>query len=480
MAGKIPYKDMIFVHGIFEDPLRSVIAFKLFGKSIGSVRTLQSILKILSMILLFELLLQLYRQNYLYALITFSLLIFASLSSYLHLPRMVNIQPREITTFLFIILFLSLNKFIISDAIFSTAKFTSLVYLFSFVPLASFAYSIDRGFYLFATFLLFSPVMFFFFMKKGVVKHYILASVLGLISAVVLLGILLKGDFSSFFKFVFLELPRYKELMDGKIYQFYNIKFLFPVVVIALNLYWIIYHLLNELFNSKDLSSSFIEYLKTHLIEICLLVMSIFFFRSALGRSEWSQVIYSSTIPYILTVYIFLKYYMHPYLQKKKLLSKIAVIFIMITTSLVTAAGCYSLYAHELIEKNFPYAKDDSYFIPDNYKRIIPFIKSNLGENDNFFTMTSEAIWYYYLDKPSPSKFSTVWFAAPNFYQEQVVRDLKNNNVKIILYKNRRWPYAIDGITSQERMPIIDNYLRNNYTFLTIIDENVLWIKNSE
>ena len=480
MADMTPYKEIIFVHGLFQDPLRSVIAFELFGKSIGSARTLESIVKILSFILLFILLLKLFQQNYLYAHITFIILIFASLSSYFHLPQLLLIPPRDITTFLFIISFLSLNKFITSDAPLSTAKFTLVVFLFSFIPLASFSYSIDRGFYLFATFLLFSPVMFLFFMKKGFAKYYIMSSVFGLFSAVALLGFLLKWDFSAFIKFVFLEMPKYKELMDGKKYQFYDMKFLFPVTIIALNAYLIIYNLLNKLFKRNNILSSLLEYLKTHLIEICFLVMSIFFFRSALGRSDWEHVIYSSALSYILVIYIFIKHYFHIFLQEKRFLNNILISFTIVSVSLLTTAGFYRIYNHELLEKNFPYNKDDSDFIPDNYKNTITFIKNNLGENDRFFTMTSEAIWYYYINKPSPSKFPVVWFAMPYFYQEQVVRDLKKNNVKLVLYKNKHWANAIDGFTNQERLPIICNYIRNNYSIFKIIDENELWIKNSE
>jgi len=160
--------------------------------------------------------------------------------------------------------------------------------------------------------------------------------------------------------------------------------------------------------------------------------------------------------------------------------NKILIIFTIVSVSLLTTAGFYRIYKYELLEKNFPYNKNDSDFIPDNYKNTITFIKNNLGENDNFFTMTSEAIWYYYINKPSPTKFPVVWFAMPYFYQEQVVRDLKNNNVKLLLYKNKHWANAIDGFTSQERLPIIDQYIRNNYSILKIIDENELWIKNSK
>src|SRR5690606_29816888 len=37
-AGQVPYRDVLFVHGVFQDPGRAVLAFALFGRSIGAVR----------------------------------------------------------------------------------------------------------------------------------------------------------------------------------------------------------------------------------------------------------------------------------------------------------------------------------------------------------------------------------------------------------------------------------------------------------
>ncbi len=474
MAGEIPYKEIIFVHGIFQDPLRSVAAFQLFGQSIGASRTLQSIIKVLSFILLFLMLLKLFRNDYLYTVIAFILL---TGIVYLHF---ILIPPRDVTTFLFIILFLVLNRLIQSEAPFSKVKFGFIQFLFSFLPLASFIYSIDRGFYLFGTFLLISPVMFFFFIRKGLTKQYILSSVAGLISAFLLIGFLLKWDYASFSDFVFLKMPKYKELMDGIIYPFGTLKFLLPVAIIALSLFWIVYTFLNEHSKRKSFLLSVELFLKAHLIEVFLLVLSVLFFRSALGRSDWSHVIYSSTMSYLLVIYIFIRYYLQPYFHKKKPLKKLTIIFTITAGFLIIITGSYRIYNNGLFATNFPYHTEDSQFIPDNYKNTIDFLNINLDENENFFTMTSEAIWYYFINKPAPTAFSVVWFAMPEFYQERVINDLGNNNVKIILYKNDYWTNAIDDLTSQERLPIVNNYIRNHYSFFKKIDDNELWVRNSK
>ena len=48
LKGGTPFRDFIFFHGLYEEPLRAVAAFALFGQSIGAVRTLQSINKIIA------------------------------------------------------------------------------------------------------------------------------------------------------------------------------------------------------------------------------------------------------------------------------------------------------------------------------------------------------------------------------------------------------------------------------------------------
>ena len=48
LDGGTPYRDFSFVHGLYDEPLRAAAAFALFGPSIGAVRTLQSVNKIIT------------------------------------------------------------------------------------------------------------------------------------------------------------------------------------------------------------------------------------------------------------------------------------------------------------------------------------------------------------------------------------------------------------------------------------------------
>ena len=474
LAGDIPYKETIFVHGLFADPLRSVLAFRLFGRSIGAVRTLQSIIKLISFLLLFLALLKLFHNNYLYATGTFFILTVAIFLKFL------LILPRDVTTFLFIYLFLTLNEIFEDNSKFSPLRFIILTFFYSLIPFASFAYSIDRGFYLSAVYILFSPLLFIVHNKKNFAKYFIPSSVSGIVSAILLLGYLLKWDFADFFTFTFLIMPKYKELMDGMIYPFSSLKFLFPIAIITLSLLWIVYAFLNTPLQRNKIFIQVREFIKLHLIEIFLLVISVFFFRSALGRSAWEHITYSSTAIYILAVFISIRYFIHPFLSENRRFYKLVFILTIISLSTVIAAGTYRIFKNGLIAANFPYQTGDSEFIPANYKETIAFLNSNLDDDESFFTMTSEAMWYYFINKPSPTAFPVVWFAMPEFYQKRVIEDLESGNVKIVLYKNDFWTNAIDGFSSQERLPLIDSYIKKNYSLFKMIDDNKLWIRKSE
>ncbi|MDD5772377.1 MAG: hypothetical protein PHX78_02810 [bacterium] len=486
--GQAPYKDFLFLHGIYQDPLRSVTAFKLFGKSIGSVRTLSSIEGIILSLLMCIFLIKLFSGNYIYYF-SASLILILIQSEYIFwapmlidIPQLINVPTRDITTFAFLITILLLKELIDTDSYkTATGRLSLLIFLFSFIPLVSFCYSVDRGFYLSAAYLIISPILYFSFFRKSISSiYYIIYSFLGILSAAIVSGLLLKWHFLEFFQFTFLTMPKYKELLDGFIYHIDRPSFLFICILIAVNTYWITYKF-TQVFhiNNRKLFSSIKIFAQNYLIEFCLLLLSVFTFRNALGRSDWGHIVYSSVITYILFIYIIIKHCFHNFFHEYIFNRKFEYIF---SALIIFIFGIYSyrVFHRDLNKEIFPFKIEDSKFIPGNYKETILFLKNNLNNNEEFFTMTSEAIWYYFIDKPCPTRFSVVWFAVPYFYQDEIVDDLKKKNVKYVLYKNDYWANNIDGINNERRLPIVVDYLKQNYVFFKKIDDNEIWIKNEK
>ncbi|NOZ25218.1 MAG: hypothetical protein GXO94_03895 [Nitrospirae bacterium] len=488
MAGKVPYRDFLFLHGVFENPVRSVVAFKLFGKSIGSVRALESILKVFLFIMLAIFLMQIFRGNFLYYLAVFlALTLF-----YKHLfglpRRLMFFKTMDVTTFSFLVTVPVLYRFSSLKRV-DPWKLMMAVFFFSFIPLAAFGYAADRGIYLFATYLIVSPILYFlFFHGSRFRRHYLAASFLGLVAAVLLLNVLFRGAFYEFFDFTFLKLTKYRELQGGFIYPIEHIAYLGVCVLIAANTFWVACRFLQQLhLNDGRVGPAFRRFIEKYFIEFCLLVMSVFFYRSALGRSDWMHVGYSSPLTYILSMYILIKHYLHGFLQREGFgrLRRILVYAVTFVVVVSSVGGVYRIYKKDLITKRFPIKVKDSDFILDKYKATIKFLKENLKDDEKFFTFTNEASWYYFIDQPAPTRFPTLLYAMPYFYQEEVVEDLKKANIKYVLYTNSDWYNSVsgfnfEGFSNEVRFPIVLDYLKKNFVFYKMIDDNEIWIRKSE
>ncbi len=484
MAGQTPYKDFVFLHGLFENPLRSVVAFKLFGKSIGAEKTLESILKILKMLAMAFFLVLVFRGNYLYAFAVFLVLI--ALHGYPYLSRrLIKFKTADVVVFSFLLTIPLLHNYInsINSRRINIKKFSVVVFFFSFLPLVAMAYSVDKGIYLLATYLVVSPLLYFFFFHKSRLRSYYLASVfLGLLSGILLLVYLMRGGFTDFLSFTFLIIPKFRELCGGFVYPIFHKRFLLVCIIFAANTYWVMFKFLRELhLNERKISPAIKAFLEKYLIEFSLLFLSLFLFRSGLGRSDWVHVAYSTPVAYILSMYILIKHYIHPFLYRHQLNRYLAVV-VAVAVILLSSVNIYRVYTKNLIVQNFPYQIPDSEFIPDKYKATIAFLKNNLSGDEEFFTLTSEASWYYLIDKPSPTRFPVIIFAMPYFYQNEAIEDLKKKNIKFILYENDDWVnsvsgFTFDGFSSEERLPLIVNYIKQDYVFFRKIDDNEIWIK---
>ena len=477
-SGKIPYKDFIFCHGVIEDPLRA--PFLLIGKSIGAVRAYGTLLTLITNIFFTYLIFKIFNKNLYVSFLIIILFQLLSRNFYLdvffqnaHKYLIFTFFGRDVTTYSFLITVLHLNDILFKEENTTINKIKAVFFFLSFIPLFSFGYSIDRGFYLFASYLIIFPLTYFLFIHKSIYKKVVLSyTMLGIILGIIILGILLKGNFIYFIKYAFFEMPKYKELLDGAEYPIKETSYFFICVLIALNMFWLSIKLISNLNEkNKSFKSNLILFVTKYFVEISLLIVSVFFFRSALGRTDWPHVAYNSHITYFLTIYILFKHYLLNFRVYNLIKS-----YILIIVFIFSVIYIYKIYNEKLISKLMPINTPDSYYIPKNYVKTISFLKTNLKKNENFYTLTSEASWFYFIDKPCPTRFPVLWFASPYFYQQELIVDLRKNNVKYILYKNNQWTNVIDGITNDWRFPIVLNYINNNYSFHKKIDDNEIWI----
>ena len=265
--------------------------------------------------------------------------------------------------------------------------------------------------------------------------------------------------------------------MYGIVFPIQKIEYFIVCIVYALNLYYIIFSLIVTLEKDHDLLKIKLKiFFKNHFIELYLFVLSLFFFKSALGRSDGTHLVYSSIISLILFLYIYLRFIFEKLLTSCKS-TKIMNSGIIFICTIILIMG-YKIIKENKLLTNFPLNKNDSHLIPENYKSTIKFLKENLKDNEFFFTFTNEGTWYYFLNQPCPSRFIQVGHAVLENFQKEIINDLKTKNIKYILLRNKNIANYIDGFSNEEKLPHVIHYIKKEYQFHIKIDDNEIWTKN--
>lgn len=470
LEGKIPYRDFILSHGPYEDMLRPVLGFQLFGESIGAARTMQSISEIVCLLLLAAFLVFLYEMNFFLVFFNFMVLLALRLHGFLF------IAPRDSVVFLFLVMICLMKREMSGKK--ERSRFMAVLgFLLALSPSIAFAYSIDRGLsILFAYFLLF-PIGFVLLRGGKERSCFAVFSLAGALSGMFCLHVLLRGGTVDFLKYVFWEMPKFKNFYDGYIYPIFSGQeksFLFFPLLISANLYWLAIQFARCFKTGKDSVKLFF---RQYLVMIALAILSVALFLNALGRADRFHLNYSLVLSYLLTVYIFIyegvRIFSRPFseqlLSRNLLLGCIGAMLIYMTLG---------IYKENLVERSFPLAVPDARLIRPNDRETITFLKQNLVEGEEFLALTPEAIWYYFLRQASPTRFPVLWFAATDFQQREFVEGLKKANVRFLIRQDHgffdRWA---DGIENEARHPIIFEYIKEHYVFYKKIGAQEIWIK---
>ncbi len=503
LAGEKPYHDFVFFHGLIQDPLRSVWAFQSFGKSIAAERTFESFAKVLLWVLLAVFLGRLFRKKTWAVFFALSFLAVLHVSFFFNLFGtffLPNLSPDSIAeqflkhrslweafnlliltardglTFAFLWVFLEVRGFLVEGRRFGMWRMRFFFFLFSFIPLASLGYSIDRGVYLTATYALLAPVLFLFFARTpDLRKNLFLFSTLGILSALLFLEWLLQGNLAECLRFVFFVFPSYKALSEKIPYPLHEWKFMLALLFLSGQIFYLVWKGLGV---REAKGKGWVEiFIRGKLIETVLVLLSVFSFFNVLVRSDEEHLLYGLGVPYILAFFILCQV-MGPRLARREGTQKILKAGTLFAVTAILAAGTIRDIRWNVLQKNFPLGTADEDFIPAQDQAAILFLKGEMGPEDEFFTLTSEASWYYYLGKACPTRFPYIWTAAPEVFQREIVQSLCAKKVKWVLFRDDDWSGRIDGIPNEEKFPVITAFIHANYHPFRSIEGREFWVLN--
>ncbi len=135
----------------------------------------------------------------------------------------------------------------------------------------------------------------------------------------------------------------------------------------------------------------------------------------------------------------------------------------------------YRIYDKKLFSEIFPISKPDSTYVPKEYVKALKYWNENNIEKSNVYSLSSEASWYYFLNQPCPTRFPVTYFAQREDYQKQLIESLHNMEVKFIHIDHSSYLTSLDSIHIFNRIPLVHNYLVNNYVLDTLIEKQEIW-----
>jgi hypothetical protein len=460
LNGDIPYQDFIFCHGLIQDVLRSIWGFELFGKSIGGFRTMSSLLELITFLLLSIFILRYFKGDVKKSFFAVFLLIISQKTlDFIYsnggnlIVSPISVQyGRDSTLYLFLIVLTFLNQLINGQI---SKKWCWIIYLItSYIPVVAFIYSIDRGFYLSGTYIiLFLLLIIFFFGSNKERLSFAFFSLLGIGLGYYTLFLILGQGFDDFLRYVFIEMPPYKEFLDGKPYPIFDHRFLIAVIIQSSLLLLIVNRFLQLTNYLGSFQSKMVIFIKSNFLELTLVILSIIFFRSVLGRSDLFHLRYGIHIAVVLSFLLFFKI-----VDKKH---GISMRFYFIGITLFVLGFAYRIHSKNLLVEIFPVNQEDQHYIPKNFTESISFLKGEIKQEKKFYSLSSEAVWYYLVDQPCPTRFPVTYFAQRKDYQLQLIDNLIKNKVNYIHIDTVS--SNVDKISIFQRIPIAMAFINNNY-----------------
>tara|TARA_B100000686_G_C16755816_1_gene955398 strand:- start:679 stop:2118 length:1440 start_codon:yes stop_codon:yes gene_type:complete len=397
-----------------------------------------------------------------------------------NISLIVNLKKEiQIIYFLFLsITFLSFQGY--GSPIFLTRSFLLLLFIliflkfldnyksgFIYIPIigffssVSFFWYIDIGFYI----NIFIFILFLFFLIKFELKNILV------LSTSIILGWL----------FFYLVIPKeeFSEFLSNSYLIFSTLNYIhgliFPTPFISLDARStraLLIFLITALLITKAISKNIEEKEFIFFISLFFLILiSCLYFNYGLSRSDSSHIKVAQGfiyIPFFSILFFYILKNLNINLNKSVLnkFKKFKVGILLLIVVLIFVQKKYEDKKIINLTTSFNSIKElisfeDKNYLSKDYQEFIQYY-ADISKSDNCVTIfTNEIAIYYFLKKPSCSKYFNMWTATPKEIQSEMIKDFKSNRPNFILYESEKDVFNI----SQERLLLVNAFILENYVF---------------
>ena len=111
-------------------------------------------------------------------------------------------------------------------------------------------------------------------------------------------------------------------------------------------------------------------------------------------------------------------------------------------------------------------------------------IVANLGEltkkNEPVFDFSNQPAFYFFADRPNPTRFYQVPILSPRAFQEETIRALERTKPKVVLRRSPELFDQFDGVTNDLRAQAVSAYLDDTYAFYRSVRGVELWTRRKD
>jgi hypothetical protein len=111
---------------------------------------------------------------------------------------------------------------------------------------------------------------------------------------------------------------------------------------------------------------------------------------------------------------------------------------------------------------------------------VVANVQALTKKNEPFFDFSNQPAFYFFADRPNPTRFYQVPILSPRAFQEETIRALERARPKVVLRRSPELFDQFDGVTNDLRAQAVSAYLDDTYGFHRSVRGVELWTRRPD
>ncbi len=96
-------------------------------------------------------------------------------------------------------------------------------------------------------------------------------------------------------------------------------------------------------------------------------------------------------------------------------------------------------------------------------RAVVAYIRGETAADEPIFDFANQGAFYFFADRPSATRFSQAVYASAPDLQQEVIEALERQRTRLVIFKTGAYTERFDGVSNEERLPRIAQYLAEHY-----------------